>query len=60
MTKSERRYRNRLYAGLRDAVDALHFDREVSPAKAKNLLESIKNTKPLKVPKHHPFKRLEK
>lgn len=60
MTKSERRYRNGLYAGLGDAVDALHSDRKVSPAKVKNLLESIKNTKPLKVPKHHPFKRLEK
>lgn len=60
MTKSERRYRNSLYAGLRDAVDALHSDRKVSPTKARNLLESIKNTKPLKVPKHHPFKRLEK
>lgn len=60
MTKSERRYRNRLYAGVMDSVDALHSDRKVSPAKAKNLLESIKNTKPLKVPKHHPFKRLEK
>ena len=60
MTKSERRYRNRLDAGFRATVDALHSDREVSPAKARNLLESIKNTKPLKVPKHHPFKRLEK
>lgn len=60
MTKSERRYRNRLDAGFKEAVDALHSDRKVSPAKVRNFLESIKNMKPLKVPKHHPFKRLEK
>ena len=54
MTKSERRYRNRLYAGLEDAVDAVPMKKSVCGETTADVITASSPQRSLKIGSRTP------
>ena len=60
-TKSERRFYSGMAVRFKAAVNDLNSDKPMPPEKAKNLCYVIETSvAELKIPKHHPHKRVNK
>jgi hypothetical protein len=60
MTKSEHKFYSGMKSRLERAIDEMNSNRKVSKEKANNLYLDFINTKTVNIPKHHPFKRVNK
>ena len=60
-TKAERKFYSGMKTRLKFAIDCINGDRQITPEKAKNLACTIETSVgELKIPKHHPHKRVNK
>ena len=60
-TKAERKFYSGMTTRLKFATDCINGDRQITPEKAKSLAHTIETSVgELKIPKHHPHKRVGK